>query len=182
MNAAPGVGIHADERQDDLVTGRVVLPSGETVVFDPEDAELVGRYRWFAKRNRSDVVYAYGYLVGSASRAGRVYVAMHRLIAEPDPGLDVDHANGNGLDNRRANLRPATRAQNNANTRLKAGRSGYRGVTWNASNAKWQARIWVAKRCQHLGLFDDPWEAARAYNAAALKCWGEFAYQNERAA
>lgn len=163
-------------------TGRLVLPSGETVLFDEADRTLVEQYRWFANRNTSGNVYAYGYRRGHAQR-DRAWMFMHRLLLDPPADMDVDHRNGDGLDNRRANLRVGTRAQNNANRRrVKLGPSGYRGVTWHKQRGCWQARIWVDGKNLYLGLFEDPWEAAQAYNAAALEAWGEFARLNERAA
>lgn len=95
----------------------------------------------------------------------------------------VDHINTNGLDNRRENLRPATRSQNNANARGHAnGTSPYKGVSWKTRRGIWVAQIGVAgipkKKTHHLGCFEDPTEAARAYDSAALALYGEFARLN----
>lgn len=90
----------------------------------------------------------------------------------------VDHANGDGLDNRRSNLRPATRSQNAQNTHAATGSSGFKGVAWHRKNRKWQARITVAGVTKSLGYFHDAEEAAKAYDAAALDAFGEFAFTN----
>lgn len=92
----------------------------------------------------------------------------------------VDHINLNGLDNRRGNLRLCTDGQNKANGRIRRDNtSGYRGVYWNASANKWQAYISVNSKRLYLGVFSDPWDAAVAYNDAALKHFGEFARINQ---
>ncbi len=91
----------------------------------------------------------------------------------------VDHINGDGLDNRRANLRPATHASNNRNrggTRLNT--SGYKGVTWHKRGRKWMAQIHHKGKHYHLGLFTDLTEAALAYDVAAADMFGEFAWLN----
>jgi AP2 domain len=92
----------------------------------------------------------------------------------------VDHINGDGLDNRRANLRPADNRRNQQNSRRPAANtSGFKGVFWEAGRCnRWRAQIRVDGRKVHLGLFDDPTEAAKAYDSAAANHYGEFARLN----
>lgn len=91
----------------------------------------------------------------------------------------LDHVDGNGLNNTRANLRPATNAQNNHNERLRAtNTSGYKGVHWVRTNSKWRAEIRIDGRNRHFGYFVDPLDAARAYDAAARSAFGAFACLN----
>lgn len=91
----------------------------------------------------------------------------------------TDHINGNGLDNRRANLREATSVQNACNRRLGSkNTSGFKGVSWKAASKKWVARIKTHGKATHLGYFSTPQEAARAYDAAARELHGEFARLN----
>ena len=106
---------------------------------------------------------------------------MHRLILGCGPGEEVDHRNGNGLDNRRGNLRPATHALNQANVRRVRAKSGFKGVSrWvRPSPRPWRAHITVKGRMKFLGAFATPEEAARAYDAAARELFGEFACTNE---
>lgn len=104
---------------------------------------------------------------------------MHRAILRPAYGSEVDHVNGNGLDNRRDNLRACVRTQNNGNRRLSGlNASGYRGVSWDARNDRWRADIRAFGVARNLGRFTDAAQAARAYDAAARDMFGEFARPN----
>jgi hypothetical protein len=110
---------------------------------------------------------------------------MHRVIMEAGPSEVVDHINGDGLDNRRINLRKCTNAENQRNIHARRSSSGYKGVTkiQRSYNLKrpWAAAISVGgargKRI-HLGYFADPADAARAYDRAAQKHFGAFANLN----
>jgi hypothetical protein len=97
----------------------------------------------------------------------------------PLPGLQVDHINGNTLDNRKFNLRICTAAENTKNTKLKSSNtSGYKGVAWHTGTNKWRAYIVLDNRQKHLGLFKTKEEAALSYNEAALKYHKSFARLN----
>lgn len=151
-------------------------PAGRVALVDDEDYELVRAYRWYIKEvARGDRVRIQSYAAANTWREGRrTRIMMHRLITGY---LLVDHINHNGLDNRRANLRPATASQNGANARPRAGgTSQFKGVCWRPRYGKWQARIGRAGR--NLGSFATEEEAARAYDAAARELWGEFARLN----
>ncbi len=108
---------------------------------------------------------------------------MHRLILElpsyADMRVDVDHVNGDGLDNRRANLRITTRAQNLANSGGREGSSTYKGVSFESQTSRWKAQITVDGRNRSLGRYDTEEEAATAYNLAAVEAWGEHARLND---
>lgn len=161
-----------------LPVGTVSIPVGEHfALVDEADAELVTVHRWRAMESQSGRLYAYTVI-------GRKTVFMHRLILGTGDGFDTDHRNRDGLDNRRCNLRPATRAQNVANTPKSKRRDGrawtsaYKGVCWNRDQRRWQASIRVDGRLKFLGRFDGEADAARAYDRAALAAWGEFARLN----
>lgn len=96
------------------------------------------------------------------------------------PTSDVDHINRDKADNRWCNLRIATRSQNSANVALSARRStsGYLGVTFDKSREKWRAQIRLAGRKVNLGRYNDPVEAAKVYDAAAEREFGQFAELN----
>ena len=92
----------------------------------------------------------------------------------------VDHINQIRNDNQRCNLRIASKSQNMSNRGpTKANTSGYKGVSWIASRRKWQATIQVNYKTSYLGRYNTPEDAARAYNEAALKFFGEFASLNK---
>jgi hypothetical protein len=95
----------------------------------------------------------------------------------------VDHKDGDGLNNRRNNLRVATQAQNSKNRgkRRRCSSSPYIGVWWHKRIGKWQVGIGTNYTITHLGYFDDPIDAARAYDAAARLLHGEFARVNFKA-
>ncbi|OHB55307.1 MAG: hypothetical protein A2173_08695 [Planctomycetes bacterium RBG_13_44_8b] len=104
---------------------------------------------------------------------------MHNEIMQPQAGLIIDHKDHNGLNNSRANLRPATKAQNCWNRRKKPGCSSkYKGVCFNKALGKWAGSIRFEGRRSHLGYFVNEEEAARTYDAAARKYHGEFAALN----
>jgi len=104
---------------------------------------------------------------------------MHRSILNVPDSLVVDHINGNGLDNRKANLRPATRSQNACNIpKYKPSRSKYKGLTWHKARRKWNARIRKNGKTYSLGYFDSQIPAAKAYDTAAKKLHKNFAKLN----
>ena len=104
--------------------------------------------------------------------------SMHQIVLDPSPGLEIDHINGDGLDNRRGNLRAATRSQNNANRnkRSSATSSRFKGVIFVP--AHWEANINAQGRQHYLGRFDSEEAAARAYDEAAVMLHGEYAKVN----
>jgi hypothetical protein len=106
----------------------------------------------------------------------------HFIIGDPPPGMVVDHINGDRLDNRRANLRFCTLAQNKQNSRpYRGGTSRYKGVSWKRTGkgtGKWLARIRVDGKDIHLGFHKEEEEAAKAYDTAAIRYYGEFARTN----
>ena len=102
---------------------------------------------------------------------------MHHEVAKTPDGLECDHINSNSLDNRKANLRSATRLQNSWNARKsqQIGYSKYKGITFRKRRQKWAAQICVDGRRIFLGTFEDETEAAKTYDKAATKYFGEFA-------
>jgi hypothetical protein len=157
----------------------IPLTHGLFALVDDSDYVILSKYKWHATTIHRDGKVSY-----RAARTGRpispIPVLMHRQIMGFPEGKQVDHINGNPLDNRRANLRICENAQNNRNKGLtKASTSGYKGVSFSKQIGKWRAYIVTNYRQTSLGLFDNPLDAAKAYNVAALKYHGEFARLNE---
>ena len=105
---------------------------------------------------------------------------MHVLIMGKRPkGLVIDHINGNGLDNRRANLRFATPTENSQNQRKRAGCiSDFKGVDFDRYKFRWRARIFFNGECIYLGRYQHETDAARAYDNAARRLYGQLANLN----
>lgn len=113
---------------------------------------------------------------GCVRRLHRVVWALIDGLCLDDVPADIDHKDLDGKNNRKANLRPATRAQNLANKGAHSNNtSGVKGVCWDKNRGKWVARINVRGRNINLGRFDDKEEASSAYAAAANDHNGEFA-------
>ena len=141
------------------------------ILYDHADAETVEGYRWSLSESNSvpELFYA-----RTSSKLLRT--SMHILLTGRTL---VDHINRNGLDNRRNNLRPATKSQNSANQRPRSnGTSQYKGVFLKKTTGRWGTRIKADGRSVHLGYFADEIEAAKTYDRAALEAFGEFAYLN----
>lgn len=160
-------------------TIEIVLTQGQVALVDECDLDTVLEYRWHAQRRRRGWC-ARAYAGGGCRDARKVF--MHRLILDAPAGVSVDHANMNGLDNRRINLRFATLSQNMANQRKRRDKtsSKYKGVWYDRRRKRpWRAEIEVRGRRKRLGTFDTEEEAALAYNRAALEYFGEFARLNQ---
>ena len=146
------------------------IKGGVVVLIDDADYPLISGHEWQPMQSKR-TTYA-------RCSIGNRTVRMHRLIMAAKPGIQVDHRNGNGLDNRRENLRLATSLQNGANKRTKGPASGFKGVYRTDRGKRWKAIITVGYKRQHLGCFDTAQEAAAAYDKAALEQFGEFACPN----
>lgn len=141
------------------------------VMVSDEDYELVKQYNWQVSPENCVA----GHTVGGSKQR----ILMHRFIMNAPRHLEVDHINGDRLDNRRSNLRLCTSSENKMNRGIRCDtKSGYKGVSWHKQRNKWTARIKAGNTYKHLGLFDDVKEAALAYNQASLKYHGEFAWLN----
>lgn len=157
-------------------TREVPLTRGYVAIVDADDYERVmAAGSWCANdSSTSHVVYAQKGVRGD-DHVQRT-VSMHTFLTG---WAMVDHRNGNGLDNRRANLREATVSSNAMNRRRRSDNSsGFKGVSLRKSNGKWRASVSVGGSRKWLGEFPSALEAARAYDAAALEHYGEFARLN----
>ena len=156
------------------VTIHIPLTQGKVAIIDDADLDLVSGYRWQA---RKDDRRWYAQTVVRRADGSRTTLNMHRLILGlTDPAIKTDHRDGNGLNNRRRNIRACTNAENMRNRGAYAkNKSGFKGVHWNKQRGKWTAQIKCIGKIKHLGLFATPEEAYSAYCAAAKELHGEFA-------
>jgi hypothetical protein len=153
----------------------IPLTQGYVTIVDDEDYDFLMQWKWYAVKDEGGKrMYA------RRAAPGLKTVRMHSAILGTPTGIRVDHINHDGLDNRRANLRRATNTQNVYNQRCrKQNITGFKGVIVNRGRGKaFIAGIRVNGKQIHLGLFEDAREAAIAYNRAAVKHFGEFAYLN----
>lgn len=151
----------------------IELTQGRVALVDDCDFEWLSQWSWYCTDD--------GYAVRTDYSTGkRVDVRMHRLITEAEPGMDVDHINGNRSDNRRENLRICSHAENVRNRVRQANNaSGFKGIHWNERSGKWQARIQEGGGTRkHLGYFDNLFDAGFAYDRTASELHGEFANLN----
>lgn len=147
----------------------ISLTKNQITTVDDDVYEWASKFKWYCT------------FQGYASRGNRKNIKfLHKEIMNASKGTTVDHINGNKLDNRKENLRLCSHMENiryqkihNRNT------SGYKGVSWHKAGKKWHAKIAVNYKQIHLGLFKIKEDAARAYNKAAIKYFGEFAKLNE---
>jgi hypothetical protein len=157
------------------------MAAGRVALVDDGDYELVMQYRWrVLQQSRGPGRKTSGpYAIASLPRPGdgsrEKAVFMHVLIMG---FTGIDHANGNGLDNQRSNLRAATGSQNKANNGRYFGSSGFKGVYWRERDKRWHAQIRVGGKGITIGYFHDEVVAARAYDDAAREAFGEFARTN----
>lgn len=143
------------------------------VRYDVEDTELVDQFSWHVRPDHRTFYAAASVSARLALEYGE-YVYMHQVIMGEGPGR-ICHLNGDGLDNRRVNLRRLTQAEILAGRRGERNASSrYKGVTWDRERRKWLAQF----RGKKLGRFRDEQEAARAFDDAAYAHWGRLAYLN----
>jgi hypothetical protein len=156
----------------------IPLTKGMVAIVDDADYRELAEYKWYVVGQPGNEYAArYG---GTKPSGSTIHARMHRVLMQAPDGIEVDHINRNRLDNRRANLRLATRAQNGQNRGKFSPRthSRYKGVTWHSRNRYWQAMICVNGNRIYLGGYKSEREAALAYNNAAVKYHGKFANLN----
>lgn len=157
----------------------IKLTQGKVALVDDEDFEYLSQFNWsvFIPPNRKTCYAARGFTIGKNRRST---VRMHREIMKAPPSMQVDHRDGNGLNNQKENLRVCTASQNRMNEGIrKDSTSGYRGVHWVKGKKKWKAVIVRNRKFYQLGYFPTKELGAAAYNEAAKEIFGEFAVLNK---
>jgi hypothetical protein len=158
------------------MTKLIPLTKGQFAIVDDTDFDRLSQFKWCALELTHTFYAMRNERQKETGNPHRIY--MHRLIMNTPSGFDTDHHDHDGLNNTRANLRICTRVQNTRNARPRGGRSEYKGVSWHNQRNKWITRIRFDGTQKHVGIYTSESEAARAYDAAALLHFGEFARLN----
>lgn len=158
--------------RDSFKKHRVFIPltKGKVTVINHEDYEKIKTYKWHYR----DTGYAVCYSKGSIT--SRKQIRMHRLLTDCPEGKEVDHIDGDRLNNCRENLRTCTRSQNMMNKgKPEKGSSRFKGVSWHIRAGKWRARIKLNGAEIYLGIFKREEDAYNAYKKACHEYHKEFA-------
>lgn len=149
---------------------QIPLTQGKIALVDDGDYEWLTQWKWRYSKS--------GYAIRSIWPECKT-ILMHRAIMNTPEGFEVDHIDHDGCNNQRSNLRNCSHAENTKNhLKHKNNKSGYNGVFWDKKNERWETRIRVDGRRIHLGRFESLEDAAKAFDKAALKYYGEFARLN----
>lgn len=167
---------------DEEGTVHIPLGDGKEALIDSCDRELASRFMWrLRKHSRCATKFYAEAPIPEDSRhlinSNKKMTSLHRVILNPPEGFHVDHANGNGLDCRRKNIRIATVSQNASNRRYK-NKTGYRGVVKPKRGIGYVAQCTHDGKNHNIGYFQTAEEAALAYNMYAVEQFGEFAILN----
>lgn len=167
---------------------KLTTSCGSEILIDDEDYEIVSKYTWHIRKAKNTNYARTNIRISVGKQRG---IHLHRLITNCPRNMMIDHINGNGLDNRRCNLRIVTRSQNLMNSKKPEGEhtSQYKGVCltkWGKVSKKtgiqkykWRTEIRKDTKGILIGYFETEIEAALAYNQKAIELFGEFAKLNE---
>lgn len=148
----------------------IKLTKGYEAIVDEDNYNELSKYKWYYHNS--------GYAIRSIRKNDKKFtIYMHREILKNEKF--IDHINGNGLDNRKENLRECSHKENIRNrNKQKNNTSGFKGVFWDKNKNVYKAQIKVNQKNIYLGSFTDKEEAAKIYDKAAIKYFGEFARLN----
>lgn len=152
---------------------KIKLTKNQLALVDDEDYEYLSLFSWQAQRIGNGKYRT----ITWTKRPNRTFLRMHTLIMNPPRGMEVDHIDGNPLNNQKSNLRICTHANNMLNrSKEKGNTTGYKGVSFQKN--RYISRIRVNNKEYWIGSFDSPEDAAKAYDDAARIYHGEFAKLN----
>lgn len=155
----------------------IKLTQGQETVVDDWNFDFLNQWKWLSLWSKD----AQGYYAVRWDYVNnkRMMIYMHRVIMKTPDGMKTDHIDGDTLFNLECNLRICTHSENMRNRgKNKNNKSGYKGVYWDSHAGKYRSRIMYNKKIIYLGLYDDPIEAAMAYDEKARELHGEFAGLN----
>ena len=158
----------------------IELSQGKQAIVDDEDYEEVNKYKWCAHKGCRTFYACRTLRINNGIQRKNKYISMHAFLLAPLKKQQIDHKNGNGLDNRKCNIRVCCYADNARNRPKCRGVKGskYKGVTWNKWRNNFQAQIMVNGKRQFRRSFKSEIDAAKAYDTAAIKYFGEYAQVN----
>lgn len=161
------------------MTKEIPLTQGKVALVDDADLLWLSRWKWCAQKQRDgERWYAVTHVPNPNPGPRQKRLLMHRLILRAASGVEIDHEDGDGLNNQRNNIRVATHAENMRNRRRWANKHGFKGVYKNSKSKGYGAYIKVDKKLKHIGSFATVEEAAKAYDMVALRLHQDFAALN----
>ena len=146
---------------------------------DDEDFGFLSKFKWYLMTSKTKHTVRFYAVCCDRFNKQRF---MHRMILSPKDGMDIDHFDGDGLNNCKSNLRICTRSQNIAHAKKPGhGKSSkFKGVSWHTKGHVFMAQIKINQKSIHLGSFTNEEDAARAYDKKAKELFGDFAFVNLR--
>lgn len=182
MSRIKNTVIHNSDGTTNIIVESMVTGLIQVIIIDTEDYDKVKDYTWRLRKSQTKSANVY-YAQSVSKENYKRMVDMHRLLLDTAKGQMVDHINGNGLDNRRKNLRTATNAENQYNARIRVDNPhGYKGVYYQerCPNKPWYIKIQANKGETKMskGNFSTKEEAAEAYDRLAISLHGKFARLN----
>ena len=155
----------------------IILARGEQVKVDDKDYEFLNQWKWH-KSSKGYAVHRFHYPSSYKTPISKT-VLMHRVLTFAKDGIQVDHINGDKLDNRKENLRLCNNSQNHMNKGVQSNSTtGYKGVSFEKSIGRYRAYLNLNGKRYNLKTWETPEEAALAYNEKAKELFGEFACLN----